>query len=133
MPRRLPDVFNVVLKTVPAIIIVAETATFTTCYAIKAHISLVTCPQTLLALSFFSSRSSRRVFGDIKLHQVVLESVIVRITCLSSEQQKSGDDKSDTDFEGNVIVKDKGGTPSSSGRNRLSGTAHKDFAEVISW
>jgi uncharacterized membrane protein YvlD (DUF360 family) len=54
MLHRLPDVFNVVFKTVPTIIIVAETVTFITCYAIKAHISLVTFPQTLLTLSFFS-------------------------------------------------------------------------------
>ena len=59
--------------------------------------------------------------------------MIVRITCLSSEQQKSGDDKSDTDFEGKVIAQDKGGTPSSSGRNKISGVAQKDFAEFISW
>jgi hypothetical protein len=59
--------------------------------------------------------------------------VIAQNTCLSSEQQKSGDDKSDTDFEGNVIAQDKGGAPSSSGRNKISGIAHKDFAEFISW
>jgi hypothetical protein len=41
-----PDVFNMVIKTVPDTIIIAETVTFTACNAIKAHISLVTFPPT---------------------------------------------------------------------------------------
>jgi hypothetical protein len=51
---------------------------------------------------------------------------------LSEEEPKSGDDKSDTAFDGKVMAQGKGAA-SSSARYLVADVALKDFAECISW
>ncbi len=62
---------NVVVETIPAANIVAKAVVFPARDTIEANISSFVSLQTLLALSFFSPATTRRIPCNIILYQVV--------------------------------------------------------------